>query len=160
MDETRERLNSAFGGHADVACQLEQAFGPILYIYLSRLDKVAQAVSFVRAEQTGLWHVAADGTERERTAPASAPVFDAQSIVRSRDDLVFDDRSWSYFFDQHAIEPMRLTYERLAADPRSALAEILVALGRNPTSALGVCAATAKMADGLNEEWAQRIMHA
>ncbi|MER8584457.1 Stf0 family sulfotransferase [Mesorhizobium sp. M1338] len=38
--------------------RLEKAFGRILCIHLSREDKLAQAVSLIKAEQTGLWHIA------------------------------------------------------------------------------------------------------
>ena len=34
----------------------------------SRENKLAQAVSLIKAEQTGLWHIAPDGTELERVA--------------------------------------------------------------------------------------------
>ena len=46
--------------------RLQAAFGEVLYIHLAREDKLAQAVSMVRSEQTGLWHIAPYGTELER----------------------------------------------------------------------------------------------
>ncbi|MEO0999464.1 MAG: Stf0 family sulfotransferase, partial [Pseudomonadota bacterium] len=49
------------------------AFGPTRFLHLSRADKLAQAVSRVMAEQTGLWHRRADGSELERLAPPAAP---------------------------------------------------------------------------------------
>ncbi|MDX8350726.1 Stf0 family sulfotransferase, partial [Cognatiyoonia sp. IB215446] len=36
--------------------RIKAAFGPTLFIYLSREDKLDQAISYIRAEQTGLWH--------------------------------------------------------------------------------------------------------
>ena len=48
---------------------LESLFGPLVYVHVSRTDKVAQTISLLKAEQSGLWHVAADGSERQRTAP-------------------------------------------------------------------------------------------
>ena len=59
-------------GLPDDAARFDAAFGPMRYLHLSREDKVAQAVSHLRAIQTGLWHLAADGTERERTMPRRA----------------------------------------------------------------------------------------
>lgn len=41
--------------------RLQAAFGKVLYIHLAREDKLAQAVSMVRAEQTGLWHIVPTG---------------------------------------------------------------------------------------------------
>ena len=40
------------------------------YLHLSREDKLAQAVSDLKAEQSGLWHVFTDGSERETTDPS------------------------------------------------------------------------------------------
>ncbi|WP_333587709.1 Stf0 family sulfotransferase, partial [Phenylobacterium sp.] len=48
---------------ASERARFEGVFGRTLFIHLSRADKVDQAVSCLKAEQTGLWHVAADGSE-------------------------------------------------------------------------------------------------
>jgi LPS sulfotransferase NodH len=78
--DASRRLDAIAGSHADVASRFDRAFGPTLYIHLSRQDKLAQAISLIRAEQSGLWHRAADGAERERTAPPRTPVYDAGRI--------------------------------------------------------------------------------
>lgn len=69
VGEASRQLDAALGGHADVAARIEQAFGPTLFSHLSRRNKTAQAASLVRAERTGLWHIHADGSARQRTAP-------------------------------------------------------------------------------------------
>lgn len=155
--EAARRLNAALGGEADIASRFERHFGPTLFIHLSRQDRIAQAVSLVRAEQTGLWHLAADGSERQRTAPAQAPVFDADRIERARDMLMAEDAEWSHFFDRCRVEPLCLTYERLAADPQETLADILMALGRNRARATKVVAQTARMADATSASWAAQM---
>lgn len=155
--EATKRLNAAFGGEADIANRFKTQFGPTLFIHLSRQDKTAQAVSLVRAKQTGLWHVAADGSERQRTAPAQAPIFDAGRISQARDLLMTEDAEWSRFFDQCCIQPLRLSYETLAADPKAVLADTLTALGRDRTCAAGVDVETARMADAMSASWAKRM---
>ena len=62
--------------------RFEAAFGRTRFVHLTRQDKLAQAVSMVRAEQTGLWHRHADGRELERLAPASAPIYDRLAIAQ------------------------------------------------------------------------------
>lgn len=155
--ETTKRLNAALGGEADIASRFKQEFGPTLFIHLSRQDKIAQAVSLVRAEQTGLWHVAADGSERQRTAPAQAAVFDVGRINRARDMLTTEEAEWSRFFDQSCIEPLHLTYEKLAADPQMVLADTLTALGRDRTIAADVAVQTGRMADATSARWAAQM---
>lgn len=155
--EATLRLNAAFGGEADLARRFEHRFGPTLFIHLSRQDKVAQAVSLVRAEQTGLWHLAADGSVRQRTAPAQTPVFDASRINQAREMLMDEEAEWPRFFDQCGVEPLRLTYERLAADPQIVLRDTLMALGRDPASATEVSVKTARMADAISAKWVKRM---
>jgi LPS sulfotransferase NodH len=50
--------------------------------------KGSEAVSLVEAEQTGLWHVAPNGTELERTSSPSGPVYNAGEIRTWHDGLV------------------------------------------------------------------------
>ncbi len=59
-------------GPAGDAARMQAAFGPVLFIHLTREDKLAQAVSYVMATQTGLWHRAPDGRELERLSPPRA----------------------------------------------------------------------------------------
>ena len=63
--ELSARLSAIHPDRLDDSVRFELAFGKPLYIHLSRRDKVAQAVSLLKAKQSGLWHRAADGTERE-----------------------------------------------------------------------------------------------
>ena len=59
------------------------AFGRTLFIHLTRQDKVEQAVSYVKANQSGLWHAAPDGTELERLSPPADPVYSAREILQA-----------------------------------------------------------------------------
>ena len=157
VSDIERRLILAFGETADFAALVQRALGTTLFIHLSRRDKDAQAVSLVRAEQTGLWHVAADGSERERTAPPKAPSFNAARIGSARERLLFGDANWSSFFDQCAIKPLKIIYEDLAKDPQSTLAQILSMLGRDTRIASMIRPATAKMADRTSLAWEQQM---
>lgn len=156
--EATERFDAVRGGKMDLPSRLEQEVGPTLFIQLSREDKVAQAVSLVRAEQTGLWHVHPDGSERQRTAPAGALVFDSGRIAQARITLLNEEAEWSRFFEQYGVAPIRLRYEDLAADPALMLARTLTALGLDPAHAIGVSAQTARMSDDINATWTRTAM--
>ena len=157
LSEATERLGSAFGGACEFAAQCSRTFGPTLFIHLSRKDKVAQAVSLVRAQQTGLWHKASDGSERERTAPPQAPIFDAARIHQAYQSLVSDDANWSSFFSHNGVQPVRLWYEDLAIGTHAILAEILAVLGRDPMIAATISPQTAKMADATSLTWMRQL---
>jgi trehalose 2-sulfotransferase len=140
----------------DVA-RFERAFGPTLFIHLSRADKVDQAVSYLRAEQTGLWHVAPDGTELERVAAHREPVYDAARLQVIVEMLVDYDRVWAAWFSREAITPLRVGYDDLAADPGKVLRGVLGRLGLDPAAAAGVRPGVRKLADATSRDWVDRF---
>src|SRR3989337_3196752 len=82
LEELSAILDQIFPQLPSDRARLERAFGSILYIHLSREDKLAQAISLVKAEQTGLWHIATDGTEIERLSPPEESQYDFERINR------------------------------------------------------------------------------
>jgi LPS sulfotransferase NodH len=156
-DELSARLAELYPGLTNDRARLEAVFGPSQFIHLSRIDKVSQAVSRVKAMQSGLWHVATDGTERERTGLANALAYDRDEIGTYVEELMVQDESWNIWFGKNGIEPLRLTYEALSQDPESTLAAVLVALGLDPAIASGVEPKTARLSDGESRTWAARF---
>ncbi len=136
--------------------RLEAAFGNILYIHLAREDKLAQAVSMVKAEQTGLWHIAPDGTELERLAPPKDPKYDFDRIARKVAKLEQYDAAWISWFDRQGIEPLRIGYEHLSANPAAALTLICDALGVPAPDPDTVRPGVAKLSDEISADWMRR----
>jgi LPS sulfotransferase NodH len=155
--EARKRLNRAAGGDRSVVEALEAAFGEILYLHLSRGDKLGQAVSLARAEQTGLWHLRADGSVLEGGDQPAEAHYDGVRIATILDELERDDAAWDDYFRVHALKPLRLTYEGVTAGPQRALGQILAALGLDPAIAETQPIPTAKMADGISAAWVARF---
>jgi len=137
--------------------RLETAFGRTLFIHLTRQDKVDQAVSYVKAEQTGLWHRAPDGTELERLAPAREPDYNSQQILASYKTFKAYDLDWRTWFESQGIEPLCLTYDALSSDPLGTLRKCLHRLGVDPEAANGVTPGVAKLADETSRNWADRF---
>ena len=75
-----KQLLVLYPGRSNCVECFQAAFGQTLFVHLTRRDKVAQAVSYVKARQTGLWHAAPDGTELERLSPPQKPAYDASEI--------------------------------------------------------------------------------
>lgn len=155
--ELSARLSLIHPDPLDDAERFELAFGKPLYIHLSRQDKVAQAISLLKAKQSGLWHRAADGSERERLAPPAPPAYDADRLAGLVEELETDDAAWNGWFSRFGIEPLRLTYEGLAAAPQAVLAQVLSALALDARIAASVGARTVKLADATSLEWAHRF---
>jgi len=104
FDHFMRQLDLFLPGRMSDAERIEKAFGSALYVYLSRSDRLDQAISLVRAEQTGLWHRNSDGTELERLAPAQGAQYDANAIKRHMAALAALDEAWERWFERDAIE--------------------------------------------------------
>ena len=145
---------------ANDLARIEGCFGPTRLIHLTRRDKVAQAVSFEIARQSGLWHRAPDGREIERLAPPAEPHFDDQALRARIDEFIQFDVAWQDWFRSHSLKPLTLTYEDLAADPHKVLAQVLRFLDLDPTLAATVSLPVARLADARNAEWCARLTQA
>lgn len=144
-------------GFADDAQRFTAAFGRTLFIHLTRQDKVEQAVSYVKAQQTGLWHMAPDGTELERLSPPQDPTYDGGKLKASFDELIAHDDAWQSWFETENIKPLRISYETLSIDPHQTLGDILEHLGLDRQSTRGLKPGVAKLADATSQEWAKRF---
>jgi LPS sulfotransferase NodH len=147
----------AFPGHPTDSARLRAAFGDILFVHLTRRDRLTQAVSLVRAEQTGLWHVAADGTELERLAPPRPPVYDFDRIAATLADLEAQDAGWTAWFATEGINPIPLLYEELSADPGGAVGSVCHALGPVTPDIRRLARTVAKLADATSADWVRRF---
>jgi trehalose 2-sulfotransferase len=139
------------------ADRIAAAFGTPLYVHVSRQDKLAQAISRSKAEQSGLWHRNADGSERERVRPATEPVYDAARINDFIAETAAHETSWRNWFAAQGITSIELTYEELSADPQAEVARLVTALGRDPAVTSGIQPRTARLADAESTEWAARF---
>lgn len=156
LDELSADLDQVFPQLPSDRARFEKAFGRILYIHLSREDKLAQAISLVKAEQTGLWHRAPDGTEIERLAPPEDPHYDFARIHREVLELESYDTAWNSWFAAQSIEPLRIGYEALSANPAAALISICEALGVQAPDARDIKPGVAKLADETSLDWMRR----
>jgi len=157
FDYFMEKLDVLHPGLPSDAERFRAMFGRTLFVHLTRTDKVDQAVSLVRAEQTGLWHAAPDGTEIERNSPPQDPSYDAEEIRARFDELREFDRQWTNWFSSEQIEPHRIDYQTLAAEPIATLRTLLEALGQDNSAAANVTPGVAKLADEISADWSARF---
>jgi trehalose 2-sulfotransferase len=88
------------------------------YVYLERDDPLGQALSWVRADQTGQYR---------STRPGHAePAYDAARIRSRLTDIIRERARWSMFFARTGIVPAKLTYDMLVSEPQS----VVDAVGR------------------------------
>jgi len=138
---------------------LEREFGTrIRFVQLRRDDVLAQAVSWLRAEQTGVWFI---GGKVEigggRAAPAGGrPAYDRDAITRIVRTIEEHNAGWEGWFEDYGIEPYRIRYEDLSADPSAVTLRVLDHLGLALPAGRHVTPSHQRQADRLNEEWADR----
>lgn len=127
MDEVTAHLAAVYRDRAGSdSGLLEAAFGRTRFVYLRRGDVVAQAVSLLRAEQTGVWFETAD----ERQEPAGEPVFDFGQVRDLVRQVVDHNAAWKQWFTaQVGIRPYTVLHEELDADPVRIASGVLGFLG-------------------------------
>jgi trehalose 2-sulfotransferase len=152
-----DQLQFMYPDSASDVERIKMAFGPTLFIYLSRLDKLDQAISYIRAEQTGLWHRKADGSDLERLEIQRADGYDRDAIRSQMAEFSLYDKAWRSWFDAQSAVPLEISYESLSREPQKQLERILDALGADGSIAHGISTPTAKLADEINRQWRERF---
>ena len=83
----------------------------IKWIWLRRSNKIRQALSHIKANTTGIWHLGAeDSLERQEVARAEIEV-DIEELYTHTLRCFVADSAWEGFFKRHSIEPYTLYYE-------------------------------------------------
>jgi trehalose 2-sulfotransferase len=129
-----------------------ELFPSLSFIHLRREDRVRQAVSWVKAIQTGQW-LSIGGHDLRR------PEFDGERIAKIVRRIEEGEAAWEAVFERHGIEPLRLTYEELAAAPAEKTTEVLEFIGVDLPAGFEIDAPLLeRQADELSEEWVARYL--
>lgn len=155
--ELSARLAGLYPDAHDDAERFAAAFGRPVYLFLSRADTLAQAISRLKAEQSGLWHRAADGSVREGPDVPQQPVYDFARLSGFIAEAQAANDAWTHWFARHGITAHTISYEDLSADPRAVLAGVLGAIGQDRALAAKAAPQTSRLADAISRDWAERF---
>lgn len=148
---------SRFAGMGDGSL-LNTAFPDLGYVFISRGDKVRQAVSLWRALQTWVWR-SASGAPAEEPLPQRQIVYSFDAIGHLLDQLRRHEDAWRGFFFRIGRRPLAINYEELASDPEAAVARVLDALGVPPEHAVAPTPrAIGRQSDEISETWVQSYL--
>jgi LPS sulfotransferase NodH len=140
----------------DVAL-LRRAFGRTRFVHLRRDDVLAQAVSWLRAEQTGTWFVGGNGEISGGAGDGRAPHFDADGIGHFVSTIRQHNAAWESWFARWGIQPHAVRYEELVGDMAATTHGILDFLGLEvPDGGYPVVARHRRQSDELNQQWIAR----
>lgn len=132
---------------------LFETFMPLLgdlqlrVVRLDREDRIAQAISFVIADQTKQW-------TRQHTS-RSQPRYDFRAINRRIEGLARETAKLDAFVHKHGMDVHRIRYEALVAAPVETVNELLEGI---PLTDEGVPAVIGKQGNNLNSEWKRRYI--
>lgn len=115
-------------------------------VVLNRRDKLAQAISAVRAEQTGQWtsHLAGAGRE---------PAFDTRTISERIHRFLLQDRALAAMTLESDRPVLALAYEELRDAPEENWARVQTFLGVDPVPAAEARPQTQRQRDALSVAW-------
>lgn len=129
---------------------------PITFIHIDREDRVAQAVSLAKLVQHGGGWRERPGQTRQR--PAAAVPYDRDVIATCLQKLEEQRTGWLKWFDANSVEPIKVEYEKLAADRTTVITGIKAKLGVNHDESQEVRFKTIeRQSDGTNREWVTRF---
>jgi LPS sulfotransferase NodH len=125
------------------------AFPGVEYVWLTRRDRLRQALSFYRALRSGRWQSTQAGG-----APAPPLALDLGAVDDCLSDLVAWDSAWEDYFAGAGVRPVTLVYEDLVRDPGASVRALLAALRIElPASWAPGPPERERLADATTERW-------
>lgn len=107
---------------------LRSHLGEVRYIWLRRQNKISQAISYYKANKTGIWRVRTSGADIRNT-PDISPEFDFDAIDRYVALLLQFDLQWMEYFKRNRIKVLVVAYEQFIAEYVETIGLVLQFLG-------------------------------
>jgi LPS sulfotransferase NodH len=122
------------------------------YVWLTRRDKLRQAISYSKALQTGVWNVT-----RPDVADRPALQYDRGSITTLLQATRDDEMQIREYFSANGIKPLTIVYEEFVSRYEATCRDVLQYLGVQPVDEFRLPSPTlTRQRDALTEEWVQR----
>jgi trehalose 2-sulfotransferase len=132
---------------------LVSLFPGLHYIWLTRRDRIRQAVSYIKATQSDIWH-----SWEILRRPEKKLSYNAKAIRASVQYLIWQDALWQDYFAQAGIVPLTLVYEDFSQRPRETAEQIIDYLGITKAAnwTMDQIKIGEKLGDATSEEWVKR----
>ena len=159
LEHLLEKLRLIQGNGLSDLELLRRTFPDLRYVFLTRKDKLRQAVSYDRAIRSGIWWSipvnAGPPTSESPSVPA--PPFTFETIDDWVIRLTEFESNWRRHFKRIGVEPFEVAYEDLSESYEPTVLAILRYLDLPLSEARKVAPPRLqKQADRVTEEWVQR----
>ncbi len=155
-----------------VPALMAKVFPNLHYVWISRRDKIKQAISWWIAFQTKVWAVRDNYKPREAVQmmqavrnlsepqiPKRAPVYDFEKIDSLVQEIVRREAEWQTYFTESGVQPYSVIYEDFVQDYEVTTRSILDHLGLDaPPEADLSRRGLKKQAGPLSDEWHRRYL--
>jgi len=136
---------------------LSTIFPNLSYIWITRQQKVRQAVPYLKAVQTNMWWLTDQPPFPAGEPTNNTPRFDFEAIDRLVRWIEEEERTWQDYFNAHSITPMVVVYEELARTYSATAGQILEYLNiPQPANLVMAEPRMQRQADMISEEWVER----
>lgn len=128
-----------------------------MVVHVTRRDKVRQAISMVRAKQTGLYTTV--HLERGRKQQLAPGDYDFHAIKLHVEKLTAEDSAWVELFQRHRTPVRTVVFEDFVKAPQDGTAALLTRLGLpEPAEWILPTVAAKPQADGISAQWQERFL--
>ena len=130
---------------------IPRLFPSARWIFLERLDIVAQAISFCIATQTGTYY-------SDQEVRGAAPLYNFRAISRRARLLSRNYADCRLLLSSCAIQPYHLTYERFILQPEEETRKLAAFLGEQAVTIDTAAVRLDKQSDHINEAFRERFV--
>ena len=144
-----------YAGLSSIAL-LRALFGDPALIWVSRGDKVRQSVSMWKALQSRSWRgERADSDPRGSgdRPPRGGAIYSYDGIDHLVKRFEADDLGWNDFFAVNDLEPLKITYEDLAADRIGTVRTVLSLVGATLPDGWAAPEPIRRQGDAISDQW-------
>jgi trehalose 2-sulfotransferase len=136
---------------------LSTVFPNLRYIWTTRQDKVRQAVSFLKANQTNIWCVTDQPLARFGEPRPNQMEYSFEAIDRLVKSMEWTEEAWKTFFCTFDLNPLVVVYEHFAQEYDETTGRVLDYLEIDLPKQFKIAEPhMQRQADAVSEEWVER----
>ncbi len=147
---------------ASTDARLREFFPDLRYVWLTRADRILQAISHYRAARTQKWWNIDGPVDLNACIPpvvvneSGDANFDFEAIHHLLQQNILNDHHWHTYFESNGINPNKIIYEELDSQLAGTVRRLLQSLSLEAPDDLIPVPRLRRQRDAKSQEWARR----